>query len=82
MKCVIPASFKHESLYKNTIRTLPLLVSMKRMLSVRNSKINNFPLVYILIRTLLWALNPKVYLFVVYLMRLIITQADVEGWDD
>ena len=52
------------------------------MLSVRNSKINNYPLVYILIRTMLWTLNPEVYLFMVYLMRLIITQDDVEGWDD
>jgi len=49
------------------------------MLSVRNSKINNSTLVYILIRTMLWTLNPEVYLFVAYLMRLIITQADVEG---
>jgi hypothetical protein len=52
------------------------------MLSVRNSKINKFPLVYILIRNSLWTLNPKVYLFMVYLMRLIITQADDKGWDD
>jgi hypothetical protein len=51
------------------------------MLSVRNSKINNSSLVYILIRTMLWALNLEVYLFMVYLMRLIITQAEVEGWD-
>jgi hypothetical protein len=52
------------------------------MLSVRNSKINNSPLVYISIRTMFWTLNPEVYLFMVYLMRLIITQTDVEGWDN
>jgi hypothetical protein len=52
------------------------------MLSVRNSKINSSSLVYILIRTMLWTLNSEVYLFMVYLMRLIITQAEVEGWAD
>lgn len=80
MKCVIPASCKQGTLYKNTIKTLPLLVGTNRMLSVKFK--DKFTLVYILIRTSLWTLNPQVYLFIVYLMRLITTQAGAEELDD
>jgi hypothetical protein len=50
------------------------------MLSVKFK--DKFTLVYILIRTSLWTLNPQVYLFIVYLMRLITTQAGAEELDD